>query len=101
MTKPKAPSAVALQYNGQQAPTVTAKGHGELAEDIIALAREHGILVHEDEQLNALLQRMDLGDQIPPELYLVIAELIAFSYVLQGKFPDNWTNIHHKIDFNA
>lgn len=101
MTKPKAPSAVALQYNGQQAPTIIAKGHGELAADIIALAREHGILIHEDEQLNALLQRLDLGDQIPAELYLVIAELIAFSYVLQGKFPDNWHNIHQKVDFRS
>lgn len=94
-------SAVALQYNGQQAPTVVAKGHGELAAEIISIAREHGILVHQDEQLTALLQRLELGDQIPPELYLVIAELIAFSYVLQGKFPDNWHNIHQKVDFKS
>ncbi len=94
-------SAVALQYDGQQAPTIVAKGHGELAAEIIAIAREHGILVHQDEQLNALLQRMELGDHIPAELYLVIAELIAFSYVLQGKFPDNWHNIHQKIDFKS
>lgn len=102
---PSAPStpdsAVALQYNGQQAPTVVAKGHGELAAEIISIAREHGILVHQDEQLTALLQRLELGDQIPPELYLVIAELIAFSYVLQGKFPDNWHNIHQKVDFKT
>lgn len=94
-------SAVALQYDGQQAPKIVAKGHGELAQDIIALAREHGVLIHEDGQLNQLLQRMELGDQIPPELYVLIAELIAFSYVLQGKFPENWVNIHQKIDFKT
>lgn len=102
LSAPSTPdSAVALQYNGQQAPTVVAKGHGELAAEIISVAREHGILVHQDEQLTALLQRLELGDQIPPELYLVIAELIAFSYVLQGKFPDNWHNIHQKVDFKT
>lgn len=97
----KPQSAVALQYDGKSAPKIIAKGHGELADDIIALAREHGVLIHEDEQLNQLLQRMELGDQIPPELYVLIAELIAFSYVLQGKFPENWVNIHQKIDFKS
>lgn len=94
-------SAIALQYDGQGAPKIVAKGHGELAQEIVALAREHGILIHEDEQLSRLLQQMELGDQIPPELYLLIAELIAFSYVLQGKFPQHWTNIHQKIDLKS
>lgn len=97
----KPQSAVALHYDGKNAPKIIAKGHGDLAADIIALAREHGVLIHEDEQLNQLLQRMELGDQIPPELYVLIAELIAFSYVLQGKFPENWANIHQKIDFKS
>lgn len=94
-------AAVALQYDGKQAPTIVAKGHGELAEDIVALAREHGVLIHEDEALNQLLNQMDLGDQIPKELYLIIAELIAFSYVVQGKFPEQWTNIHQHIDLKS
>lgn len=94
-------SAVALQYDGKQAPTIVAKGHGELAEDIVALAREHGVLIHEDEALNQLLCQMDLGDHIPKELYLIIAELIAFSYVVQGKFPDQWSNIHQHIDLKS
>jgi flagellar biosynthesis protein len=94
-------SAVGLSYDGAGAPKIVAKGHGALADEIIRLAREHGVLVHEDENLNRLLQQMELGSEIPPELYLLIAELIAFSYVLQGKFPENWQNIHQRIDFKS
>jgi flagellar biosynthesis protein len=56
-------------------------------------------MIHEDPYLSDLLARMDLGQEIPEKLYHVIAELIAFSYVLQGKFPDSWSNVHNKIDF--
>lgn len=94
-------SATALQYEGKAAPTVTAKGHGELADEIIALAKQHGVLVHQDDELSKLLGQLQLGEQIPPQLYIVIAELIAFSYVLQGKFPDNWHNIHQRIDLKT
>ena len=97
--KPK--SATALRYQGKQAPTVVAKGHGELADDIIALAKEHGVLIHQDDELSKLLSQLQLGEQIPEQLYVVIAELIAFSYVLQGKFPDNWHNIHQRIDIKS
>lgn len=94
-------SAVALAYDGKNAPQIVAKGHGELAQDIIAAAKEHGVLVHEDEELVKVLQRIELGTDIPKELYIVIAELIAFSYVLQGKFPDEWHNIHQRIDLKS
>ncbi len=94
-------SASALKYDGSQAPLIIAKGHGQLAADIIALAREHGVLIHEDAELSKLLSKLELGEQIPRELYLIIAELIAFSYVLQGKFPDNWHNIHQRIDLKT
>lgn len=94
-------AAIALHYDGQSAPKIVAKGQGALADDIIALAREHGVLIHEDEELSKLLKQIELGEQIPKELYLLIAELIAFSYVLQGKFPDQWTNIHQRIDLKT
>jgi flagellar biosynthesis protein len=42
-----------------------------------------------------------MGQEIPKELYLVIAELIAFAFVLQGKFPENWKNIHNKVDIKS
>lgn len=92
-------SAVGLKYDQSpgQAPKVVAKGFGELADDIIALAKDSGILIHEDPHLSEFLTRLDLGQEIPPPLYHIIAELIAFSYVLQGKFPDSWHNIHNKV----
>jgi len=68
---------------------------------MIALAREHGVLVHQDDELSKLLNQLQLGEQIPAQLYIVIAELIAFSYVLQGKFPENWHNIHQRIDIKS
>ena len=93
--------AVGLKYNSAEndSPTVIAKGFGDLAEEIIALAKQNGVMIHEDAYLSDLLARMDLGQDIPEQLYHVIAELIAFSYVLQGKFPDTWSNVHNKIDF--
>ena len=97
----KEKSATALKYDGKDAPKIIAKGHGALAEEILAVAKEHGVLIHEDEELTKLLAKMELGDSIPKELYLIIAELIAFSYVLQGKFPDEWHNIHQRIDLKT
>ena len=92
-------SAVGLKYQQgeQQAPTIIAKGFGDLADEIIALAKENGVLVHEDPHLSEFLTTLDLGQTIPDELYHVIAELIAFSYVLQGKFPDSWAQSHGKV----
>jgi flagellar biosynthesis protein len=56
------------------------------------------VMIHEDPYLSDLLARMDLGQEIPEKLYHVIAELIAFSYVLQGKFPESWSNVQRKIN---
>jgi flagellar biosynthesis protein len=95
-----AQQAVALKYEGgSHAPQIVAKGEGAIAEDIIALAQEHQILLHQDAALSQMLQQFNLGESIPPELYHVIAELIAFAYVLQGKFPEQWHNVHQHIDF--
>ncbi|WP_449356383.1 EscU/YscU/HrcU family type III secretion system export apparatus switch protein [Alishewanella longhuensis] len=101
MDKMPEQSAAALKYDGKNAPVIVAKGHGQLAADIISLAREHGVLIHEDAELTKLLSQLQLGEQIPRELYLIIAELIAFSYVLQGQFPANWHNIHQRIDLKT
>ena len=82
--------AVALFYDGQSAPTVTAEGSGELAEQIIELARQHGIPLFENEQLLKLLAEIGVGEEIPETLYLCIAQVIAFAYKIQGKFPEGW-----------
>ncbi len=91
MSRQKHPptTAVALHYDGDKAPTVTAKGSGAVAEQIIALAKEHGIPLQENAALTALLSRLDLGTEIPAELYLAVAEVIAFAYLLSGKRPEN------------
>ncbi|MDT8387931.1 MAG: EscU/YscU/HrcU family type III secretion system export apparatus switch protein [Thiogranum sp.] len=81
------PLAIALQYDGDRAPRVTAKGRDELAEQIIELAREHGIPMQENEPLAALLSRVDLGEEIPEALYIAVAQIIAFAYHLSGKAP--------------
>jgi len=84
---PSTPLAVALQYDGESAPRVTAKGRDQVAEQIIRLAREHGVPMQENEPLAALLARVELGDEIPETLYLAVAQVIAFAYHLSGKAP--------------
>lgn len=76
--------AVALAYaTGDFAPRVVAKGRGAIAELIIAKAQEHGVFVHESKELMALLMQVDLDGYIPPELYLAIAEILAWLYRLE------------------
>lgn len=80
-------SAVALSYSGKGAPRVTAKGHGELAKRIIDLAQTHNIPLSQDKELTALLAQIPLGQEIPEELYIAVAEVIAFAYRLSGQLP--------------
>jgi flagellar biosynthesis protein len=83
---PKRPDfAVALRYDGKNAPKVTAKGEGALAEQIRQVADEHGVPLHEDAALTYVLSQIDLGDQIPEFLYRAVAEVIAFAYLLSGR----------------
>lgn len=79
--------AAALQYDGANAPTLVAKGYGELAEQIIAIAEQHGVHLHEDPNLISTLMHMQLNQEIPRQLYLAIARIIAFAYFLKGKSP--------------
>ncbi|SUD77562.1 EscU/YscU/HrcU family type III secretion system export apparatus switch protein [Pseudomonas putida] len=79
--------AIALSYDGQQAPSLTAKGDDSVAEAILALAREHDVPIYENAELVRLLARLELGEQIPEALYLTIAEIIAFAWQLRGKVP--------------
>lgn len=92
MTTPNAPprQVVALNYDGHQAPTLTAKGDDALAEAILAIAREYKVPIYENAELVKLLARMELGDSIPQALYLTIAEIIAFAWQLKGKFPEGY-----------
>lgn len=76
--------AIALAYSQTDtAPRVVAKGKGLVAEKIIAHAKEHGVYVHESAELVALLTQVDLDEHIPPQLYLAVAELLAWLYQIE------------------
>lgn len=79
--------AIALTYDGQKAPVLSAKGDDELAEAILAIAREYEVPIYENAELVRLLARLELGDAIPEQLYRCIAEIIAFAWYLKGKSP--------------
>jgi flagellar biosynthesis protein len=82
--------AVALFYDGKQAPQVTAKGSGAIADEIIAIAQAHQIPLCDNQALVDLLVNLELDQEIPENLYKAVAYIIAFAYALEGKTPDNF-----------
>jgi flagellar biosynthesis protein len=77
-------SAAVLAYEeGDLAPRVVAKGRGQIADAIIERARRAGLYVHQSRELVSLLMQVDLDSHIPPQLYGVIAELLAWLYQLE------------------
>lgn len=86
MKRNKQNKAVALKYQPklENAPRVIAKGKGKTAEKIIEIAREHNIYIHNDPDLIEILSQLDLNDEIPPDLYIVVAELLVFVYSLNS-----------------
>ncbi|MET3106529.1 flagellar biosynthesis protein [Oxalobacteraceae bacterium GrIS 2.11] len=77
-------NAVALAYQGgSSAPTVVAKGKGLVAKAIIERAKENGVYVHQSQELVSLLMQVDLDKDIPPALYRVVAELLAWLYHIE------------------
>ena len=79
--------AIALEYGRRTTPVVSAKGSDELAERILQEAREHGVYVAEDPQLLALLSRLEVDQEIPPELYTAVAVILSWVYWLKGMRP--------------
>ncbi len=80
--------AIALEYDGEQAPQVTAKGQDELANQILKMAQEANVPIHLDKNLALVLDQIDLGEHIPEALFVVIAEILSFAYRLSGKHKD-------------
>lgn len=76
--------AIAVKYDAKKggAPKIIATGKGVVAEGILKLAEENNIPMYEDESLAALLSKLDLDSEVPPELYAVVAEVLAFVYQL-------------------
>ena len=85
--KPSQKKAVALQYRPEKnaAPKVSAKGSGRVAEKIIELAKTHGIPVKDDPDLIEVLSKLDIEEEIPPNVYIAVAELLAFVYSMNRK----------------
>ncbi|MEF3168683.1 MAG: EscU/YscU/HrcU family type III secretion system export apparatus switch protein [Deltaproteobacteria bacterium] len=83
----KRQKAVALRYDRSRggAPQVTATGKGHLAEKIIELARASGVPVREDAALAEVLSHLKLGDEIPPETYVLVAQILAWVYRMNGR----------------
>ena len=79
--------AVALEYGQNAAPVVVARGEGEIAREILRRAEEEGIWIAQDEQLVALLSRVELEREIPPELYTAVAVILSWVYWLRGLKP--------------
>jgi flagellar biosynthesis protein len=92
----KLQKAVALFYDGKSTPTVTAKGTGAVAENIIAIAQAHDVPLCDNSALVELLVQLELDEEIPELLYLAVAYIIAFAYQLEGKTPDVWTRPEKK-----
>ena len=79
--------AVALEYGKFKTPRVTAHGRDEAAWHLIEAARRQGVYVAEDPQLLALLSRLEVGEEIPPELYTAVAVILSWVYWLKGMQP--------------
>ncbi len=82
------PKAVALRYLPpvDRAPKVTAKGSGVVAEKIVEMAKKHGVPIQEDPALVQILSQLDFYEEIPPTVYGVVAEILAFIYTLNQKY---------------
>jgi len=82
--------AAALKYQRKKgAPRVVAKGEGRLAERIVELAKEAGVPVLEDRGLVEFLMEVEVGEEIPPELYRAVAKVLAYIYRITGRLPES------------
>ena len=83
--KSRPATAVALHYSGRGAPRITAKGNGLVAQKIIDTARQHGVPLEEDAALAGALARVELGREIPRELWIAVAHVLTFAWSVAGK----------------
>lgn len=77
--------AVSLEYDGSDAPKVTAKGRGYIAEEIIEKAKENNIPIQQNHELVGLLSEVELNQEIPEPLYEAVAQVLVFAYEISGK----------------
>ena len=82
--------AVALKYDGHGAPKLSAKGEDSLAREIMEIAEAFNVPMFQQSDLADLLYQLDLNDEIPEALYIAVAEIISFAYMLAGKTPEGF-----------
>lgn len=75
--------AIAIFYDGDNAPVITAKGLGAEAEEIMRIAEENGVPLCDNTALVELLTQLELGESIPESLYIAIAHIIGFAFKIQ------------------
>ncbi len=83
----KAAAAIRYKQREDSAPRLVAKGVGIIAEKIIEAAKEAGVPIHEDPDLLTLLMTLNINEVIPPEMYVAVAEVLAFIYRMNKKAP--------------
>ncbi|MCX7781872.1 MAG: EscU/YscU/HrcU family type III secretion system export apparatus switch protein [Negativicutes bacterium] len=86
--KDKEPTqAIAIRYDQSHdtAPRITAKGTGQVAENILDIAKKHAIPVYQNKSLSAMLMALEIDREIPPELYAAVAEVLAYIYSLDQR----------------
>jgi flagellar biosynthesis protein len=84
-TPQKNPLAIALHYEAPGTPRVVAKGRGEIGQKIIETAREHGVPIEENASLAGALSEVEIGEEIPLELYKAVAEVLIFLMRMSGR----------------
>ena len=86
----KQKKAIAILYDDSpdSAPKVIASGKGSIAQKIIETAEEAGIHIQQDPNLVEMLAKVDVGEEIPVELYQTVAEVLAFVYKVNNRFKD-------------
>ncbi len=89
--------AVALKYDGVNAPQVTAKGEDDLAREIMEIAEAFSVPMFQQTDLADLLYQLELSEEIPEALYIAVAEIIAFAYTLAGKLPGSYDDDFSEI----
>jgi len=91
MKKSQPVLAAALQYDQRKdaAPRVVARGQGQIAEKIIAVAKQKGIPIQSDPGLVQILSKLDIDEAIPVELYRAVAEILAFVYNTNNRYRDH------------
>ena len=87
MTRRAYTEAVALEYGRHKAPVVTAKGEDDLAQRIVEEAKRQGVYVAEDPRLLAMLSRLEVGQEIPEDMFTAVAVILAWVYWLKGMRP--------------